>query len=202
MALTTDFPQVWNNPHTTDHDRKRLVRLLVEDVTLIKTHEVTLQVRFRGGATQTLTLPAALQCWQMVETDPETVQTIDVLLNEYTDQQVAAILNERGIRPGKGGAFRARLVANVRRAYGLKSRYERLREAGMLSSEEVAKVLAIKKKTVQVWHKAGLIRGHAYNDRNCCLFEPPGADAPVKSQGKKLAQRRRFPGSKFGSDRA
>ena len=54
MALTTDFPRVWNNPHTTDHDRKRLVRLLVEDVTLIKTHEVTLQVRFRGGATQTL----------------------------------------------------------------------------------------------------------------------------------------------------
>ena len=45
MALSTDFPKVWNDPHTTDRDRKRLVRLLVEDVTLIKTHEVTLQVR-------------------------------------------------------------------------------------------------------------------------------------------------------------
>jgi DNA-binding transcriptional regulator YiaG len=202
MALTTDFPRVWNNPHTTDPDRKRLVRLLVEDVTLIKIHEVILQVRFRGGATHTLTLPAPRQCWQMVETAPETVQTIDVLLNEYTDQQVAAILNEQGLRPGKGGAFRARLVANVRRAYGLKSRYERLRDAGMLSIEELAEVLAINKKTVQAWHKAGLIHGHAYNDKNSCLFEPPGADAPVKSQGKKLTQRRRFPESKFESERA
>jgi predicted site-specific integrase-resolvase len=72
----------------------------------------------------------------------------------------------------------------------------------MLSIEEVAEVLAINKKTVQAWHKAGLIHGHTYNDKNSCLFEPPGADAPVKSQGKKLAQRRRFPESKFGSDRA
>jgi hypothetical protein len=49
MALSTDFPKVWNDPHTTDRDRKRLLRLLVEDVTLIKTHEITLQVRLRGG---------------------------------------------------------------------------------------------------------------------------------------------------------
>jgi DNA invertase Pin-like site-specific DNA recombinase len=28
LALSTDFPRVWNDPHTTDHDRKRLVHLL------------------------------------------------------------------------------------------------------------------------------------------------------------------------------
>jgi hypothetical protein len=49
-ALSSDFPRVWQDAHTTDHDRKRLVRLLIEDVTLRKTHEVTLQVRWRGGA--------------------------------------------------------------------------------------------------------------------------------------------------------
>ncbi|MCL5952620.1 MAG: transposase [Chloroflexi bacterium] len=34
MALTHDFPRVCQDPHTTDHDRKRLARLLIEDVTL------------------------------------------------------------------------------------------------------------------------------------------------------------------------
>ncbi len=109
MALTTDFPRVWNDPHTTDRDRKRLVRLMLEDVTLIKTHEVTLHVRFRGGATQTLSIPAARPPWQTYVTPPKVVQMIDSLLNQSTDEQVAAILNQRGLHTSKGGAFRSRI---------------------------------------------------------------------------------------------
>ena len=193
MALTTDFPQVWNNPHTTDHDRKRLVRLLVEDVTLIKTHEVTLQVRFRGGATQTLTLPAALQCWQLVETDPETVHMIDSLLDQSTDEQVAAILNQRGVHPSKGGAFRNRIIANLRRVYGLKNHYDRLREAGMLTVGEMAERLSVSEYTIKTWRRVGLLQGFPGNDKGVYLFEPPGSNAPTKCQGRKLSTRRQFP---------
>ena len=197
MVLTTDFPRVWHDPHTTHQDRKRLVRLLMDDVTLIKTHQVTLQVRFRGGSTQTMTIPAALPGWQIWKTPPEVVQMIDTLLNEYTDQQIATILNERGLHPGKGGVFHKRLVARVRRDHGLKSRYERLREAGMLTVDEMAKALAVDKKTVMAWRRAALLRGHAYNAKSSCLFEPPGPDAPKKRQGQKLADRRCFPVSEF-----
>src|SRR5437867_1159860 len=50
MALTTDFPAMWRNLRTTDRDRKRMIRLLIEDVTLIKTpQQIGLQVRFRGS---------------------------------------------------------------------------------------------------------------------------------------------------------
>jgi hypothetical protein len=192
MALTTDFPRVWHDAHTTDHDRKRLMRLLLEDVTLIKTHEVTIHVRFRGGATQTLTISAARRSWETWETSPEVVAAIDTLLNEYTDRQIATALNKRGLPSGKGGDFKAQIVAKVRRSYGLKSRYERLRESGMLTVEEVAKTLGISQGTVKKWHKAGLLRGQAYNDKNSCLYEPPGSDAPTKHIGCRLAKRRRF----------
>ena len=107
LALTTDFPRVWNDPHTIDHDRKRLVHLLLEDVTLIKSHEITMKVRFRGGATQTLTLPAPVKVWQACMASPEMVQMIDNLLNEHTDEQVADILNERGLHTGKGNIFQS-----------------------------------------------------------------------------------------------
>ena len=73
LALTTDFPQVWQDPHTTDRDRKRLVRLLVQDVTLLKTDQLLIHVRFRGGATQTLTLPRSRQIWETYKTSPEVV---------------------------------------------------------------------------------------------------------------------------------
>lgn len=190
LALTTDFPRVWHDPHTTDQNRKRIVRLLVEDVTLTKTDEITAQVRFRGGAVQTLTITAARPSWKTWITTPEVIQVIDDLLNEHTDQQVATILNERGLHAGKGGIFQGRLVANLRRSYGLKSYDDRLRAAGMLTITEMAKVLGIANETVKKWHKAGLLRGCVCNDKGDRLFEPPGTDAPTKLPGIKLAKRR------------
>ena len=53
-ALATDFPTLWSNPHTQQRDRKRTVRLLVDDVTLHKTDRIHLHVRFRGGQTHSL----------------------------------------------------------------------------------------------------------------------------------------------------
>ena len=57
MALVADFPRLWRDPATPHRERKRMVRLLLEDVTLIKADEVIAQIRFRGGATHTLRLP-------------------------------------------------------------------------------------------------------------------------------------------------
>jgi hypothetical protein len=117
---------------------------------------------------------------------------VDDLLNDYTDGQVAAILNERGLHPGKGGVFRGRLIGNIRRTYGLKSRYERLREAGMLTAKEIANRLSIGERTVREWHEAGLLRGFLANDKEVYLFEPPGPDAPTKCLGQKLSKRRQI----------
>src|SRR5665811_1354890 len=84
MTLTTDFPKVWHDPHTTDRDRKRMIRLLIDDVTLIKTLQgIVLHVRFRGGNTKTLTLPALQRSWQAWQTSPQVVAEIDRLLDEY-----------------------------------------------------------------------------------------------------------------------
>ena len=63
LALATDFPRLWHDPHTPDRERKRMVRLLMDDVTLIKAADgLTAHVRFRGGATTTLTLASGAQC--------------------------------------------------------------------------------------------------------------------------------------------
>src|SRR5712692_12047188 len=77
VALAHDFPRLWQNPKTPDRERKRLVRLLLEDVTLIRNDEITAQVRFKGGITRTLTVPLPLNAWQQRTTSPEVVREID-----------------------------------------------------------------------------------------------------------------------------
>jgi DNA invertase Pin-like site-specific DNA recombinase len=189
-ALAHDFPQLWQNPKTPDRERKRLVRLLLEDVTLIRNSEITAHVRFKGGITQTLTVPLPLNAWQLRITSPEVVAEIDRLLDHNTNLQIASLLNDRGLRSGEGKSFTSQIVARIRRRSGLTSRYDRLRKAGMLTVEEMAVVLGISPQSVKIWNRHGLLRSHACNDKNDCLFEHPGKNPPLKAQGRKLSERR------------
>jgi hypothetical protein len=52
-----DIPALCTNPATPQRERKRMVRLLIEDVTLSKTDAIHAHVRLRGGQTTSLTLP-------------------------------------------------------------------------------------------------------------------------------------------------
>ena len=200
LALTSDFPRLWRDPATPDRERKRMVRLLLEDVTLNRDHQLTLQIRFKGGAHKTLNLPLPLQSWKKWVTPAAVIDVIDQLLTNHTVAQIASILNERGIASGAGKPFHPHLVARLVRSYGLKPRYDRLREAGLLTLQEMADALHLSPTHVKIWNRHGLIRGHPYSDKNECLYEPPGADSPRKAQGTKLSLRR--PDAGIVSDRA
>ena len=188
-AITTDFPALWRNPKTAHRDRKRMVRLLVEDVTLIKRDTISVHVRFKGGATRTLSLPLPPTAWQMRQTPKQVVAKIDRLLDSHTDGQIATILNDRGYTSGEGKAFNRVIIGKIRRKYDLKSRYQRLRSAGLLTLKEVAHLLQVHEQTVKTWRDNGLLLAVLFNDRNECLYPHPGQNSPVKQQGIKLSTR-------------
>ena len=189
LALTQDLPRLWKDPQTRDQDRKRMVRLLVEDVTLTKAQEVRVQIRFKAGATRTLMLPLPPNAWQRRMTRPEVVAEIDRLLKTSTEEQIAGRLNQQGHRSGTGQPFTSSLVGKIRRAYHLRSCYDHLREAGLLTLPEIARQLSVNPKTVKIWRNHGLLTGHPYNDKKECLYEPVGQNALGKHQGIKLAER-------------
>ena len=103
-----------------------MLALVIEDVTLLKQRQITAAVRFRGGATTTVTLPRPLTAQQQRATHADVRQEIDRLLDEYSDAQVAHLLNERGLRTGAGEAFDPHRVQWVRFSAKLKSLKERL----------------------------------------------------------------------------
>jgi DNA invertase Pin-like site-specific DNA recombinase len=190
LSLATDFPRLWRDPTTPDRDRKRMIRLLLEDVTLIRDKDITVHVRFRGGATRTLQLQLPLNAWQQRMTNSEVVAEVDRLLDDFAYSQIASFLNERGFRSGEGNRFSPRYIARIQHCYGLRSRYDRLRNKGLLTLEEIAQTLGISMNQIKVWHHHGLVRGYAYNDKNECLYEHPGDNPPRKAQGVKLSRRR------------
>jgi DNA invertase Pin-like site-specific DNA recombinase len=180
FALANDFPAVWRHPQTHNRDRKRMVRLLLEDVTLIRGADITIHIRFKGGRSASLNIPLPLMNWQVHMTAPHVVAEVDRLLDSHTDSEVAASLNERGFSSGEGKRFTARIVARIRRSYNLKHRRDRLRATGLLTVGEIARLLDINVTTVGLWRRAGRLRGFACNDKDEYLYDPPGENPPKK----------------------
>jgi len=80
LSLATDFPKLWRDPRTPNRERKRMVRLLLEDVTLHKGTQLTVQIRFKGGAQQVLTLPVPVA---LIESRKETSAAIEKAAKLY-----------------------------------------------------------------------------------------------------------------------
>lgn len=188
-ALATDIPRLWRDARTPQRERKRVARLIIEDVTLLKAKDLVVHVRFRGGTAHSLHLPLPLSSWQLRQTEPAVIAEIDHLLGDHTEAEIAAILNARGLRPGVAERFTPRRVWSLRRDNGLEDRFTRLRRRGLLTLDEIAARLGVTPHTVKVWRRAGLLRSEAYNDKDERLYEPPGADAPIKNKHKFAGQR-------------
>jgi Recombinase/Recombinase zinc beta ribbon domain len=175
--LVDDFPRVWRDPRTSDRDRKRMVRLLLEDVTLLQQQEmITAQVRFKGGATETITVAMS----RGRRHPPQLLALIDQLLEDSTDAGVAEQLNQRGWRTFEGKPFDARRVLSLRRDHQLKDHGTRLRERGLLSADEAASAYGVCRQTIMDWGRAGLLPTYQINDRGMVVFPPPAGHAPVK----------------------
>ena len=168
-----------------------MVRLLIEDVTLTKGPEVTAAVRFKGGATTTLKVRPELSAWQMRQTRPEVIAAIDELLAQHADTEIAERLNERGFQTGSGKAFSPWTVYRLRTDHNLRSLYSWLRAAGMLDQSEIAARLGVSPATIKNWRHARLLKARAYNDKQQCLYEPPGADAPIRYKHKGISEQER-----------
>jgi DNA invertase Pin-like site-specific DNA recombinase len=180
LALATDVPRLWRDPLTPQRERKQMVRLLIEDATALKTDAgIALHVRFKGGATRSVMLPAPRAAWQLRQTPPEVVAEIDRLLADHTYGEIAAQLNERGVASGTGRSFHGDRVKTICRAYGLKPRLQRLREAGLLTLEEAAAMLRRSTETLKLMRRQGRlpVAVRKLDDSGRYMYEPPSASA-------------------------
>lgn len=182
LDLATDFPRLWNDVNTPDRERKRMARLLIEDITVRKGDQVQLDIRFRGGMCKTLILPKPLSYGEARKHSPELVAEMDRLLDEYNYADVARLLNERGFKTGDGHALTRLNVSSIRIAYKLKGRFDRLRERGLLTIKEIAAKCGVSIETIWRWQRLGIVRAHPFDDQNQCLYEDPGPNPPKRFQ--------------------
>jgi DNA invertase Pin-like site-specific DNA recombinase len=183
LGLAEQLPRIWQDPRVDCRERKRILRLLVDDVTLVKADTITAHVRLSGGATRTLVLKRPLPIAQVRKFKPELVATVDRMLDQHCDREIADILNRDGWRSSEGLLFNTKKIAFIRTAYKLPSRHQRLRRRGMITTHEVAAKFGIARTTVHEWGRQGLIKKHYADSLNRGLWEIPSGISIIKGHG-------------------
>jgi len=188
--LVSDLPRVWNDPRTPSREKKRMLRLLIEDVTVLKDQEIRIQIRWKGGATTELHCPLPLSAPQLRRTPQDIIEIVRALAIEQTDAQIARTLNMRWLRTGTGLVFTAVGVKRVRHAYRIDSFWKHLRKTGWLTATEMAHRLQVHPSTAKRFAQEGVLRAVRANDKGEILFEPPTGPLPHAHGGKRYRDRR------------
>lgn len=192
-TLVSDLPRVWNDPRTPMRDRKRMLRLLIEDVTLTRKQTLHIHIRWKGGATASLERPLPPGAPDLRRTPAAIVEQIRALATEQTDHRIAETLNARWLRSGTGQSFTRLLVRQIRQAYGVPSFAQHLRNRGWLGPGEIAAQLGVHRTTAIRFALEGVLHATRADDKGNLLFEPPTGPLPKAHPGKRFRDRRRYP---------
>lgn len=183
LSLAKELPRVWNDPHTVPTERKRILGLLIEDVTLIHGDPTAVHVRFRGGRTTSLRVPRPQPPARASKVPTEVIRALDQLLESCPDREAAARLNALGYRNWLGKPFNAKRVSNLRLRAGLKSRFQRLRAQGFLTAREIAQQLGMCRENAYKLGREGVLPQRHYGRGHRCLFAPPNGAVFVRGSG-------------------
>jgi hypothetical protein len=117
LQLVKDFPRLWGAPTTTSKDRKRILRLLVRDITIVKgpgPKVVSLRIRWQGGETETITVALPPNRADAVRYSHEFVDRIRAFAAEHHDEEIAALMTAEGRQSSTGKALTAKMIGWIR----------------------------------------------------------------------------------------
>ncbi|MGH7821532.1 MAG: hypothetical protein ACREQ9_17340 [Candidatus Binatia bacterium] len=155
LALAQDFPRLWNAPSTSPKDRKRMLRLLLKDITVERDaspRRAVLRVRWQSGACEQIVVALPPD---RVRTPPQVIERVRELATNTRDHQIAAILNREKRTSARGKLFSVSAVRAIRRAHGIAASYTGATTE--LTVPEAARRFGVLPEVVDRWIEAGLV---------------------------------------------
>jgi DNA invertase Pin-like site-specific DNA recombinase len=188
LRFVREFPALWNHPQTTARDRKQMLRLMIQDVTLLRQDDLRVCIRWKGGATSELHLPIPLCAWEARRTPQAVLDRIAALAKQHTDEEIAGFLNREGLCSGTGQPFTYEQITRLRVAKQIPGYYDHLREAGMVTCEEIMARTGVGECTIRQWRQAGLLRAIRYS-RKRWLYDFPSQEILSQHPKRRPAKR-------------
>ena len=165
FALAQDLPRLWKKTTTRSKDRKRMIRLLIKDITVEKIldpKQLILHIRWQGGATEDIHCDIPRRIQDRIRYPKEFVSKIRRLARDRIDSQIAALLNEEGLKSSKGKTFTPSIITGIRYKYGIPS--PQLKRPIELTVKEVAQRFGVSRRVVYSWIQQGYLEARKIQD--------------------------------------
>ena len=158
LRLAEDFGRIWNAPSTEPKDKKRMLRHLINDITIVKIAEekqALLCIRWQGGACEELRVDLPKPAYETQRYPSQMVDRVRELAKKFRDREIAELFNKEGKLSSKGKPFSGRIVEGIRSKHKILG--PQLNRPGELSVHEVAEKFAVTRGTVYDWIRQGMI---------------------------------------------
>ncbi len=144
LNLAQKIPEIWNAPTSTPKEKKRIVRILIDDITVLaekRCPDFGVGIRFRSGKCEQLSLKKNLPYGDRRRHTDSTISRIHELAAALDDPGIADRLNQDGYVTPEGKPFTYAGVRWIRYKYDISGPYERNRQG--ISVAEAAGLLGI-----------------------------------------------------------
>jgi hypothetical protein len=168
--LAADLPGLWHDPATGNKDRKRLLRTLIADVTLLPEPDkakARIGIRWHTGAVDELRVNRAAHPGTAKRSPSPAIEMVRELGPVTPSAELAGQLNAAGLRTGHGRPFDVKAVQWIRCAYGIPA--PEPYADGEVSVAEAAGKLDCSTGVIYYWIKTGQLTTRRGPGNRLCI---------------------------------
>lgn len=151
-SLAKEIPTLWNKT-TNLKDKKRIVRLLISDITVAKTNQnktIALNMRWQAGPVEQIMVKMPPNAADKTRYPKATVEKVRSLTLQYgDDKKTVAILNEQGILSATGKSFTRDMIQWIRFKHKMKMPV--LKSDDECTVDEVRTMFNVSRHMVYYW---------------------------------------------------
>jgi hypothetical protein len=181
--IAADLPALWHAPTTTPRDRKRLLRTLIADVTLLPEPDrakARIGIRWHAGTADQLIIDRPRPSGIPAATPSPAAELIRRLGSSTGNDDLVAVLGQHGYLTGAGRPFDVKAVQWVRRVYGIPAPSPA--GAGEISVKDAARQLGCSPGAVYYWIEAGQLQARRGTGNRLCIPWTPETEAACRAR--------------------
>ncbi|MDT5321227.1 MAG: hypothetical protein QOD88_3749, partial [Mycobacterium sp.] len=168
--LAADLPRLWHASTTSHKDRKRLLRTVIADITLLPEpdqHKARIGIRWHTGATDEIAVARAAHSGTAKRSPSPAVAMVMRLGPTTPTAELAGQLNAAGLTTGTGAPFDVKAVQWIRHAYHVPA--PNPYADGEISVAEAAARLGTSIGVVYDWIKTGKLDARRGPGNRLCI---------------------------------
>jgi excisionase family DNA binding protein len=178
------LPALWQAPTTSGKDRKRLLRSLLGDVTLMPAAspaQLRIGLRWNSGAAEELLIDR----YQAQRTDPAAISLARELGPGMDNKALAAALNRAGHRTAAGRFFDTQSADNLRTYYHIG--YPQIAADGEVTIPQAAERLGVSVQTIRYWISRGHLQARPGPGGRYAISFPAETEAACRERARTSA---------------